>query len=198
MVDQFYDYEARKGIRPIAWQDYFGLCKGLALAVAPFQPEIILGIMRGGLYPAALLSHFLRIDMFPIRLTRRQNDRVVHDMPRWVLQPPATEVHGRRVLIVDEICSEGITLRMAEQEAQTLGAVEVRSAVLYAHTWGQGVPDYIGLITDELIMNPWDREVVTDGRFVFHPEYAHALEQQGLRPDPALLIGVEPYPLAKG
>jgi hypothetical protein len=44
------------------------------------------------------------------------------------------------------------------------------------------------MVTDALILNPWDREIWVDGGFQFHTEYAEALAQQGLEPSPAMLI----------
>lgn len=196
MTSPFYSYEQRENILPISWNDCFALCKGLALAVEPYRPEIILGIIRGGLYPATMLSHLLQAELYTIRLTRRFADRVVYDEPHWIVRPPEI-VAGRRVLIVDEICSEGLTIRMAREETLRAGAAEARGAVLYAHTWGQDIPDYIGLISDALILNPWDREIVRDGAFQVHPEYIHALEQQGRAPSPDFLLGVEPIMPAK-
>lgn len=69
---------------------------------------------------------------------------------------------------------------------------------MYAHTWGVSIPDYIGLITDALLLNPWDREILRDGRFQFHPEYVEALAHQGVDPDPSLLIQASSIELAKG
>ena len=66
---RFYSYENRKGILPISWEDYFGLCKGLALAISVYEPEIILGIARGGLYAATLLSHLLQAEFYAVRIT---------------------------------------------------------------------------------------------------------------------------------
>jgi hypothetical protein len=60
------------------------------------------------------------------------------------------------------------------------------------------VPDYIGLISDELLLNPWDREILANGKFQFHPEYAGALKQQGIKPASKLLIGAKAIKLAKG
>ena len=193
----FYSYDNRQGVLPISWDDFFSLCKGLALAVAPYQPEIILGVARGGFYPATLLSHLLRAELYPIRITRRFQDRVVYEKPQWLVRPPSI-VQGHRILIVDEICGEGKTLRMAKQEVEDLGAKEVQTAVMYAHTPGQDVPDYIGIISDALILNPWDREIVRDGGFVLHPEYVFALEKQGIVPTESLLLGIGPAQLAKG
>jgi uncharacterized protein len=194
---RFYSYEHRKGVLPLSWEDYFSLCKGLALAISAYEPEIILGIARGGLYAATLLSHMLLVEFYAVRITRRLKDQVVYDAPVWLVKPPEV-VRDQRVLIVDENCGAGITLGMVKEEADKLGAKEIRSAVLYAHGQGKALPDYIGIVSDALILNPWDREILQEGKFVFHPEYIHALAQQGMEADQALLLGLDPLPLAKG
>jgi hypoxanthine phosphoribosyltransferase len=192
-----YDYETRQGIQPISWADFHGLCKALAVAVYPFQPEIILAVGRGGYYPGTLLSHMLRCELYPVRLTRRVNDVITYPTPQWLVEPPAI-VAGRRVLIVDEISSTGETLTLVKQKTETLGAAAVKTAVLYAHTWGVAVPDYIGLISDALLLNPWDREVLGTDGFQFHPEYVTALAQQGIQPAASLLIDAPAFSVAKG
>lgn len=192
MADASYSYLNRSGIRPISWDDFHGLVKALARAVAAWQPEIVLPVLRGGAYPGALLAHILQVEVLPVRLTRRVDDIVVRESPVWLVEPPAA-VAGRRVLVVDEMCSTGETIALVRDRALVLGAVEARTATLYAHTWGAGVPDYIGLITDELVMNPWDREIFHDGAFRFHPEYVEALALQGAAADPNLLIAATPF-----
>src|SRR5690606_41041392 len=134
----------------------------------------LLPVDRSGYSPGSLLAHMLQVEIYPVRLSRRVNDIVVHESPQWLVEPPSA-VAGRRVLIVDEISSTGETLLTVRERAITLGAREVRAAVLYAHSWGTNLPDYIGLISDELLMNPWDREILRDGTFRFHPEYVGAL-----------------------
>ena len=196
MTDPSYDYATRAGVRPISWDDFHGLVKALAAAVAPWRPEMVLPVLRGGAYPGALLAHILQIEVYPVRLSRRQDDVVVRQTPLWLVEPPAA-VRGRRVLVVDEMCSTGQTLQMAQARALALGAAEARTATLYAHTWGADAVDYTGLITDELVMNPWDREVYRDGAFRFHPEYEVALAQLGLAAGPSLLIPATPFVAAK-
>jgi hypoxanthine phosphoribosyltransferase len=191
-----YDYSTRQGIRPISWNDFHALCKGLAQAVSPYNPEIVLAVGRGGFYPGTLISHILQVEIYPVRLTRRVNDVVTYNNPQWRVKPPEL-VKAQRVLVVDEICGVGETLQMVKEETLRLGASEVRSAVMYAHTWGTGIPDYIGLITDELLLNPWDREIFKDGEFQFHPEYVNALALQGIQADSSLLIPTEPLFAAK-
>ncbi|MFN2198311.1 MAG: phosphoribosyltransferase [Anaerolineales bacterium] len=197
MTQPPYDYSARSGVLPIDWNDFHGLCRALAQAAAGYAPHILLPVGRGGYYPGTLLAHMLQAEVFPVRLSRRVNDQVVYQQPQWLLEPPA-QVQGRRVLVVDEICSSGETLRLVIEHCLELGAAAVRSAVLYAHSWGVETPDYIGLVSDALILNPWDREILRAGEFILHPEYVEALRLQGLAPDDSLRIPAVPVQLAKG
>jgi len=191
-----YNYQSRQGILPISWEDFHGLCKALALAVSQFQPEIILPCGRGGYYPGTLISHLLQAEPYPIRLTRRVHDEVVRDAPQWLAEPPAI-VTGKRVLVVDEISSSGETLRMVGDKLAQMSARKVRCAVLYAHPWGIDIPDYVGIITDALVLNPWDREILRDGKFIFHPEYSAALMEQEIDADGGLRISAHSFLLAK-
>lgn len=197
MAEHPYDYSTRRGVHPVSWEDYHGICKALAQAVSRFGPQIALAVGRGGYYPGTLIAHILQAELYPVRLSRRVHDVVQYARPRWLVEPPAL-VEGCRVLVVDEICDSGETLTMVAEKIASLGAREVRSAVMYAHTRGASVPDYVGLITDALLLNPWDREILREGRFCFHPEYVRALAEQGMAPDASLLIQTNSVVLAKG
>lgn len=196
-MPESYTYDQRQGIYPISWNDFHGICKALVIAVAPFQPEVILAVGRGGYYAGTLISHILQTDLYPVRLSRRVNDVVVHQSPQWLVRPPAF-ILGKRVLVVDEICDTGETLQVVKQEARAQGSAAVRTAVMYSHTSHSDIPDYIGIITDELLLNPWDREIYKNGAFQFHPEYVGALNEQGIAADESLLIPATPFVVAKG
>jgi hypoxanthine phosphoribosyltransferase len=191
------NYRLRQGVRPVSWQDFHGICKALAAATALYQPHIIMPIGRGGYYPGTLIAHLLQAEIYPVRVSRRVGDVVKYPAPRWLLEP-TTLVAGKRVLVVDEICSSGETLNMVVTRVAALGASAVRSAVLYAHTAGVQIPDYVGWVTDALLLNPWDREVLVNGNFVFAPEYVQALGHQGVVADHSLLIPATPVALARG
>ena len=106
-----YDYSHRQGVLPISWEDFHGICKGLALAVSAYQPEIILAVGRGGFYPGTLVAHILQVEIYPVRLTRRLNDVVIRKRPKWLVQPPRA-IKGRRVLVVDDDpARSSVTLR---------------------------------------------------------------------------------------
>jgi hypothetical protein len=175
-----HDYARRGGVLQISWEKFGELCRVLALGAARYQPEAVVGIARGGWLPATVLACMLRCDLYPMRLSRRERGRVVHDTPLILLPPPA-QVAGRRVLLLDDIADTGVTLSLGLRTLKRAGVAEVRTAALVAHSWAAPQPDIVGLATDAFAITPWDREVVQDGALVPHPEVAAALA--AARPD---------------
>jgi uncharacterized protein len=172
-----YDYTRRSGVRQISWGEFANLSAHLAELLEPFNPEVIVGIARAGLLPATTVASSLRRELFPVRLTRRKDDIVVYDGPIWKV-PLSTEVAGKVVAVIDEIADSGETLRMVVAEAVMLGASQVISACLVSHTWADPKPQVSALVSDELIIFPWDRRVLADGQWVSHPEILSALAAQ--------------------
>ncbi|HSG45077.1 MAG TPA: hypothetical protein VLA72_18165, partial [Anaerolineales bacterium] len=87
MTQNSYDYSTRKGIQPISWEDFHGVCKALALSLAHFRPEVIVPIGRGGYYPGTLIAHLLQVEIYPVRVSRRINDIVKFKEPQWFVAP---------------------------------------------------------------------------------------------------------------
>ena len=77
------------------------------------------------------------------------------------------------MLVVDETCDTGDTIRLAVAAMVNAGASEVRTAV--AFQTGSYVPDFHALATESTIVLPWDREVLIDGELVLKPDYRAAL-----------------------
>lgn len=175
---QSYDYSHRQGVNEITWDRFAALAAQLAEKIAPSQPDIIVGIARAGLIPATTVACMLRREMYPIRVTRRVNDEVVYETPVWRV-PVSPDVAGKRVIVVDEIADTGRTLHLVAARVQELGAAQVQTACLVIHSWADPVPDHVALITDELVIFPWDRRVYLDGRWQMHPELVSALKLQG-------------------
>ena len=163
------------GVTEVTWQSFGELCKELALKVLAYDPEVIIGIAKGGVLPAAVLASMLRREFYPIRLSRRYDDRLVRDQPAVLVGVPDI-VAGKRVLIVDDISVTGKTLQMAAEQAEMLEATAARTASLFVHS-SSYKPDYFVLETDALILNPWDYLVLKNGQFVVHPEYQEELDE---------------------
>ncbi len=173
-----YDYAHRTGVRKITWANFASLSAHLAELLEPFHPQVILGIARAGLFPAALVAGSLRLELLPIRLSRRVNDLVRYDQPIWKVPIPA-EVTGKVLAIIDEIADTGQTLAMAAERAKELGAVQVITASMVSHSWADPAPQICSLVTDEFLVFPWDRKVLDGGHWVPHPEVAAGLKALG-------------------
>jgi hypoxanthine phosphoribosyltransferase len=172
-----YDYAHRKGVREITWIDFADMCTQLAEQLELEKPEVIIGIARAGLLPATTVACHMRRELYPSRLTRRVDDEVVYDDPVWKV-PITSDVAGKTVAIVDEIADTGQTLAMAAKEARIKGASNVITACLVSHSWADPTPDISVLVTDELVIFPWDRLVLKDGVWRPHPEIVNALSAQ--------------------
>lgn len=151
----------------IDWTFFGELCRGLALRVAAtFDPEIVVGIAKAGVIPGAVVASILQRDFTSMAVTRSRADV----RPTLVTAPPPASVRGRRVLIVDETCDSGDTLKLALATVKELRPAEVRTAVSFRT--GQFEPDFAALATENSIILPWDREVVIGGELVMRPDYA--------------------------
>jgi hypoxanthine phosphoribosyltransferase len=168
-----YDYAHRTGVIGLTWDEIATLTRQLAEAINRAQVDMIVRIARAGLFPATAVSCALRQDLYPIRLSRRENDRVRHESPVWRVPVPSA-VAGKRVALVDEIADSGETLRLAAAEISRKGARKVITATLFAHSWADPLPDCVAMISDALIVFPWDRDVLIDGRWTPHPELDEA------------------------
>lgn len=174
---QSYDYAKREGVLEIDWQQFGDLGKKLVEALAPEGVDLIVGIARAGLFPATAIACMLRRELYPVRLTRRLHDEVVYEEPVWRVRMPAA-VAGQVVAVVDELADTGATLALAAQEAAAHGAARVVTASIISHSWARPKPQVVGLISDALIIFPWDREIYAGGKWQAHPELAAALAQQ--------------------
>lgn len=165
-----YDYKNRRGVKQISWQDFADLVKSAIPELARYNPDLVLGVIRGGLYPATYISHILQKELYPIRLTRRYEDKVVYNKPRWIIKPTDI-VRNKKVLVVDDICDTGETLEIIKEELEGLDATDIKTFTIYSHFHGKDKVDYCSLVTDELIINPWDKELFDGSAFISNPEY---------------------------
>ena len=101
-------------------------------------------------------------------MTRKDAD----SQPILVSGPPPS-IKGRRVLVVDETCDTGSTMKLALSEVRARKPSEVRSAVSFKT--GDYAPDYHAFETESFIVLPWDREILIDGELVTNPLYAGVL-----------------------
>jgi uncharacterized protein len=160
---------AARGVMEVDWLLFGELCRALALRIAhDYQPEVVLGVAKAGVIPGVVVASILQVDFASMVVTRTDAD----EDPVLVSGPPAT-IRGRRVLIVDETCDTGSTMRLAISEVRALQPAQVRTAV--SIKTGDYAPDYHAFETENFIVLPWDREIIRNGELVMRPEYAARL-----------------------
>src|ERR1051325_4585488 len=153
-----------KGVINVEWPFFGELSRGLALKVSrAYDPEVVLGVATAGVIPGAVIAAILNREFHSIVVSRRFRADTIRERPA-VLSAAPTDVRGRRVLVVDETCDTGDTIRLAVAAAVNAGAADVRTAV--AFKTGEYKPDFHGLGTASTIVLPWDREVLIDGELV--------------------------------
>ncbi len=173
MSPRRYVVDPAKGVLEVEWPFFGELSRALALRVArSYDPEIIVGIATAGVVPGAVVAAILDREFHSITVTRRNAGGQVRQTPAVIgAAPPG--VRDRRVLIVDETCDSGDTLRLARAAVVNAGAVDVRTAVSFR--CGAFEPDFHALATESTIVLPWDREILVDGQLVVNPLYRDAL-----------------------
>lgn len=161
---------AQRGLLEIDWPLFGELCRALALRVAhSYDPDVVVGIAKAGVIPGAVIASILQKEFAAMAVTRRG----AGTMPELVALPTGG-MAGRKVLLVDETCDSGHTLKLALNEIQKLRPSKVKTAV--SIRTGQYQPDFHALETDKLIVLPWDREVVVNGEIVLRPDLAEYLQ----------------------
>lgn len=173
-----YDYAHRQGVAYLSWQQIGDLSQKLAASLYTRGVQAVVGVARAGLFPATAIACSLRCDLYPVRLTRREMDQVVYDRPVWKVDV-SPEVKGKIVAVVDEIADSGESLAMVARRARQLQAADTITACLFAHSWADPMPDYVGMVSDALVVFPWNQRVLVDGRWQLHPEIENALKFQG-------------------
>lgn len=163
------------GVLELSWEVFGELSRALAVNVArDYDPEMIIGIATAGVIPGAVIASILRRDFFSIKITRRSGMERVHEQPQLLTAAPM-QARGKRVLIVDEICTTGETLRMALAAVRAVNPAEVRTATSFVKA-GAYKPDFYAVETDAMVVFPWDRQVVGEaGELRKNPEYEDVL-----------------------
>lgn len=160
-----------RSVMEVDWPFFGELCRGLALKVSrDYEPDLVVGIARAGVIPGAVIASILRCDFASIALTRLHEGEAPALVSRPSLSPK-----GRRVLLVDETCDSGDTMRLAASVMREEGAKALKTAVSF--NTGDYKPDYWALQTAAFIILPWDRWVVADGELIVRPDYEAALKE---------------------
>jgi len=115
-----------------------------------WAPQAVVGIARGGLVPATMAACLLALPLSMLGWQRRG------DPVRWIGPPP----QASRVLLVDDCCATGVTMRAARAMLREQGIDCLTLTITHD-------PDTAGYVPDlshpmcELFRFPWERGEAT-------------------------------------
>lgn len=128
-------------------------------------PDLIIAVARGGLIPAGAISYAIGVKTMG-SMNVEFYTGIGETLAEPVVLPPlmdASELPGKKVLVVDDVADSGKTLKMVMEllrhEGLQLGGasvpVEARSACIYLKPRSVHRPDYVWRETDKWINFPW-------------------------------------------
>ena len=140
--------------RSVDWSEYQGLvakiCRDITLS--DWRPDYIVGITRGGLVPAVMISQYLNISCETIKIQLRDGTECESNC--WMAEDAFEE---KKILVVDDINDSGATLNWLMNDWQSLALPDhtrwndtwnnnVRFAVLFDNLASQCTVkmDYVG------------------------------------------------------
>ena len=127
-----------------------------------FKPDYVVGLTRGGLTPATMLSHYYQVPMHTLEIKLRDHS-VEPESNKWMAQDA---VDGKKILIVDDINDTGDTLAWIKQDWEKTGEINwpanIRFAVLVENEPSKfGDVDYVSKFINknenpQWIVFPWE------------------------------------------
>ena len=112
-------------------RDVNTLCREVSLD--KFDPDVIVGLSRGGLTPGVMMSHWMNKPFKPIKTALR-------DFPEWEDYLPRKT--DERVLILDDVCDSGVTFTRIREYIQKNALEEINCDVRFAVLWWNNEIDF--------------------------------------------------------
>ncbi len=142
------------------WDKIYELLLDLARKIrkANFEPDVIVGVSRGGWPPARVMSDLLDNPEianvkaeFYLDVAKTKGEPVI-------TQPVSVSVKDKKILVVDDVADTGKSLRLVQTHLKEQGATDVKIATIYYKPWSVVTPDWYEHKTSRWIIFPWERK----------------------------------------
>ncbi|MHA2141067.1 MAG: phosphoribosyltransferase [Candidatus Thorarchaeota archaeon] len=178
----------------LTWEDVYNLTLRLSERVVEsgFKPDTVVGIARGGWIPARVLSDVLYADTLQNIRIEYYSDVGKKGREPKITQPITGSMEGKSILLVDEVADTGDSLYYAIEHVNSLGAGEVKTAVLHWKPWSRVKPDFYMVQTESWTVYPWEmRESIIALVKVFKKEDP-SMDLKQIRSKLVFEVGFEP------
>jgi len=141
------------------WNEIYEGCIELAdqIKKSRFNPEIIVGVARGGWIPARILSDLLGNTYVASMKVEFYKDVAETAKKPVISQQVSTAVEGKRVLVVDDVADTGESLTTVRRNLLGRGASQVKIATLHYKPQSILRPDFYVRETSAWIVYPHER-----------------------------------------
>lgn len=113
------------------------------------SPDIIIGIVKGGLVPARMLSSYLNVKKMFCLTVKKITDQ------RKVTTTINEDITGKNILLVEDMLETGKSLIVAKKYLESKGAI-VYTACLYTMPISEIEPDYSLKKINQVVRFPWE------------------------------------------
>jgi len=143
-----------------SWDQIYGLLLKLSEAVrkSGVEPDVIVGVSRGGWIPARIMSDLLETPKlanvtaeFYVGVAETKHEPTI-------TQPVSVSVKDKKVLVVDDVADTGESLKHVNSHLKNQGASEIKIATIYYKPWSIIVPHYYEKETRCWIVFPWEQK----------------------------------------
>ena len=143
-----------------SWSQIYRLLLNLTGAVrkSGFEPDVIVGVSRGGWPPARIMSDLLDNPKLANIAAEYYVGVAETKGEPAITQPVSVPVKDKKVLVVDDVADTGESLKLVNSHLTKQGASEIKIATIYYKPWSNIVPDYYEKETRCWIVFPWERK----------------------------------------
>jgi hypoxanthine phosphoribosyltransferase len=141
----------------VTWEKLETLVKQLAAAVGR-DHDVLLAITRGGLVPSGMLAYLLGSrDIVVAAVAFYDDEGKPGDKPAFLQFPADPLLHGKRVLIVDEVWDTGTTIEAVVERVRLAGGEPTTAVIHYkpARSKVASTPDHYAVSTDAWVVYPF-------------------------------------------
>ena len=138
------------------WNQIYDMLLSQSEKIQGYKPDLVVGIARGGLIPARILTDILETPLLATIEVEFYLGIAQTKAEPTLKQSLTTQVSCKKILLVDDIADTGKTLQLAKSHLQNLGPSEIKIATLYLKPQSITKPDFCEKQTSNWVIFPWD------------------------------------------
>ena len=144
----------------LSWHDIEKAVEALAITIREeYDPDVIVGIARGGLIPAVRLSHLLSdLLMRVVHVKYYENVDETREEPE-IFWSDIEKLEGK-VLIVDDVADTGNTLKLVMDHLKDKAEEDLKICTIAYKPFSKIEPDYYVYETKKWLVFPWEEAPV--------------------------------------